>query len=91
MLPYQIYQALTDERTRDLVAAARRHEMLVADRYDSTDATESSSRLMDLIAQMVALFHIRRGVHPRSTVTSARASGSTMTSTSAAGPIGCSA
>jgi hypothetical protein len=100
MLPYQIYQALSEERTRELVAAAKRrelvaaakrHDQVAAARYDSRDATASSSRLNGLTARIMSLLNASRGARARSTVTSARGGGSTMTSGSAAGPIGCSA
>jgi len=81
MLPYQIYKALTDERTRAVVAAAERHRLLAAGRYSSTDTNESSSRFKDVTARTVALLQVRRGAGVRSTVTSV----------SGAGPMGCSA
>jgi len=89
MLPYQMYQALSEERSRELVAAAKRHELVAAARHDSRDATESSSRLKGLTARIAGVLNGSRGA--RSTVTSARGGGSTMTSASCAGPIGCSA
>lgn len=99
MLPYQIYQALSEERTRELVATAKRHqlvagakrhELVAAATYDSRDAAESSSRLKGLTTRIVGLLDGSRGARARSTVTSARGGGSTMTSGSGAGPIGCS-
>lgn len=80
MLPYQIYKALTDQRTREVVAAAERHRLLAEARYSSTDTIEPSSRFKDVTARTVALLQVRRG-----------AAGSTVTSTSGAGPMGCSA
>jgi hypothetical protein len=91
MLPYQIYQALTDQRTRDLMAAARHRELLAAAKHQHHDLTEPSSRLREVAAQMVALLHVRRGARSRSAVSSLRSSGSTMTSATGAGPMGCSA
>lgn len=91
MLPYQIYQALSEERTRELVAAAKRHKPVAANRYDSSDAPESSSHLKGLTARLAGLLNGSRGARARSTVTSTRGGGSTMTSGSGAGPIGCSA
>ena len=81
MLPYQIYKALTDERTREVVAAAERHRLLAEARYNSTDTIEPSSRFKDVTARTVALLQVRRGA----------GAGSTVTSTSGAGPMGCSA
>ena len=100
MLPYQIYQALSEERTRELVAAAKRHELIAAAkrhelvaaaRYDSRDTTQSSLHLRGLTARIAGLLNGSRGARTRSTVTSVRGGGSTMTSGSAAGPVGCSA
>lgn len=90
MLPYLFYRALADEHTRDLVAAARRHELIAATTHGSRHTTERASRLKDMASRMVFLLNgIRRSGAP-STVTSSRA-GSTLTSTSLAGPVGCSA
>ena len=80
MFPYQIYQALTDQRTHELVAAAERHRRLIEARYNSTDSNESPWRLRDLIARLAALLQVSKDA-PRTTVAS----------TSGAGPIGCSA
>jgi len=90
MLHYMLYKALADERTRDAVAAARRHALIAAAIRDSRDATERASRLKDVAARMMALLNGPRGARARSTVTSARG-GSSLTSASGAGPIGCSA
>ena len=79
MVPYQIYQALTDQRTHELVATARRHELLVPARHDSTDATEPSSPLRHATAQLAALLHVRGGARVRPAVTLSPG----------AGPIGC--
>ena len=81
MLHYMLYKALSDERTREVVAAAGRHQMTAAAIHDSRDAAERPSPLKDVTARMVALFNGLRGARARSTVTSA----------SGAGPIGCSA
>jgi hypothetical protein len=88
MLHYMLYKALSDERTRDAVAAARRHQLIDAAIHDSRHATERASRLHDVTARMVALLNGLRRAGARSTVTSARG-GSTITSASGAGPIGC--
>jgi hypothetical protein len=90
MLHYMLYKALSDERTRDAVAAARRHQLIDAAIHDSRHATERASRLQGVTARMVALLNGLRHAGARSTVTSARG-GSTTTSASGAGPIGCAA
>jgi hypothetical protein len=79
MVPYQIYQALTDQRTHELVAAAKRHELLVAARHDSTDATEPTWPLKHATAQLAALLHVPGGAGARCAVTLAPGGG----------PIGC--
>ena len=81
MLPYQIYQELTDQRTREVVAAAERHRLWAEARSNSTEATGSSWRLKDVTAWMAPLLHVRGQAKPRSTVAP----------TSGAGPVGCSA
>lgn len=86
MLHYMLYKALADERTRDRVAAARRYQLTAPAVDDSRDATERASRLRHVTARMVALLNGVRGA--RSAVTSSHG-GSTLTSASGAGPIGC--
>jgi hypothetical protein len=88
MLHYMLYKALSDERTRNAVAAARRHQLTAATIHDSRHATERASRLQGVTVRMVALLNGLRGARARSTVTSARG-GSNLTSASGAGPIGC--
>lgn len=78
MVPYQMYQALTGQRTRELVAAAKRRQMLVADR-DSMDTTGSTSPLKDLAAALASRLSVGRRGRARRTATP----------TSGAGPIGC--
>jgi hypothetical protein len=75
MFPYQIYQALADQHTREGIAAARRHELVTAAMQGATQATGSSSHLKALPARMLALVAARRGAR-RAT-------------TSTAGPMGC--
>lgn len=84
MLHYQLSMALTDLRIADLVADARRHELIAEAKRRQRDRGESSSRLdavSDRIARRVSLLNTRN---------TARA-GSTVTSLSDAGPMGCSA
>jgi hypothetical protein len=85
MFPYQIYQALADERAREGVAAAQRRGLVAeaiagAASRESGPASESwrSWRLKGLTARMVALVTGRRV-----------ARSSTTTTTSTAGPMGC--
>jgi hypothetical protein len=89
MLHYLLYKALSDERTRNAVAAARRHELIAAATHDSRDSTGWASRLKDVTNRMAALLSGTRGARAGSTVTSTRGGGSTMPSASGAGPIGC--
>ena len=93
MMHHQMYKALADQHTQEVVAAARRHERIGAVRHDSTDATPNRHP-KDLGAALMDLLHIRRGASTRSTRTapaSSRGAGSAMTSPSGAGPMGCSA
>ena len=80
MLHYLLYKALADERTRDRVAVARRHQLVADAIHDSRDAKSAGARLRDVAARMVALLSGRRGARPDATVTSPLG---------AAGPIGC--
>jgi hypothetical protein len=79
MFPYQIYQALSEQRIRDLMAEARRHELTVAARNVPRNPIRPSSRLKGVAARLVALLHLRGGAPARST----------MTTPSGAGPMGC--
>jgi hypothetical protein len=81
MFPYQIYQALSDQRTRDLIAEARHHELVAMASHARGDRTEPSFRLRRAAAQVWAGLHLRD---------SARV-GPTVTPVSGAGPMGCSA
>jgi hypothetical protein len=81
MFPYQIYQALADQRTREGIAAARRHELVTAALQGATPATRSPWRLKVLPARMAALVTGRRGA--RSAPKAPKAT------TSTAGPMGC--
>lgn len=91
MLHYLMHKALAEERTRDLVAVAKRHQLVAAAIADSRSANESASRLAVVAERMVALFNGRRGVRARSNVASVHGSGSSGALGSAAGPMGCSA
>lgn len=80
MFPYQIYQALSDQRMRELSAEARHHEMVAVARLARRERAESRYRLRHATARTLALLRFLRGAGADSTV-SARA----------AGPMGCSA
>ena len=82
MLQYLLFKALADERTRDVVEAARRHQLVAEAIRQPSEASSPSSHLRDVTARMVALLSGRRAPNPH-------ASGSRLTSASGAGPIGC--
>ncbi len=84
MLHYQMSMALTDLRIRDLLADARRHELIAEAKRAQSHRGESSSRLSAASEQIV------RTVSRLNSRDGARA-GSTVTSLSDAGPMGCSA
>jgi hypothetical protein len=79
VFPYQIYQALTDQRLRDLMAEARRHELVTEARSAHRDQAEASSRLKDTAAHIRVLLH----------VTGSREESTMATRSSGAGPMGC--
>lgn len=79
MFPYQIYQALADERVRDLMSQARGREQLAAARHARSSRTTSALTLRRAASQLWALARTRDS----SRATSAR------TSTRSAGPMGC--
>jgi hypothetical protein len=78
MLPYQIYQALTDERVRELLAEARRRDLTTAARHTPADLSASSYRLRNAAVRLLALLRVR-DARTRSATTSA----------TGAGPMGC--
>ena len=90
MLHYLMHKALAEERTRDLVAVAKRHQLVATAIADSRSANKSASRLAVVAERMVALFNGRRGVRA-SNVASLHGSGSSGALGSATGPMGCSA
>ena len=61
MMPYQIYKALTDERTREVVAAAERPRLPAEGQYSSTDTDESAPTVKAVTARTVAPPPGRRG------------------------------
>jgi hypothetical protein len=78
MLPYQIYQALSDERVRELLAEARRHDLMTEARRNPADLGKSSSRLRDATGRLLTLLRVR-DAQARTATTSA----------TGAGPMGC--
>jgi hypothetical protein len=90
MFPYQIYQALTEQRTRELMAEARHHELVHEARLARRGPAELSSGLRVLSLRLATLFHpsaraAARGPRARSAMTPPS------TSASNAGPMGCNA
>jgi len=85
MLHYLLYKALADERTRDLVAMARRRQMVAEAIHDSGDARTQAARLRDVAAGVVALLRVRRGAK----AASPRGGGVTLAPASDACPMGC--
>lgn len=79
MFPYQIYQALADERARNLMSQARGREQLAVARHARRGRTTPAFTLRRAASQLWALARTRDS----SRATSAR------TSTRSAGPMGC--
>ena len=78
MFPYQIYQALSDQHIRDMLAEARRHQRTVAAAHLApTKLPAYSSPPKNRVAHLLALAHLRRGARAASTTTSSP------------GPMGC--
>jgi hypothetical protein len=80
VFPYQIYQALSDQRIRELMAEARHHELVAIAKHSRMERTETPTRLKHAAAQLLALLHVGRDARASSRMTA-----------SAAGPMGCSA
>lgn len=76
MYPYQLSQALADQHILDLIASAERRAVPIWAAPGSGGHTQSSHRFRNLTSRLGAVLHARR---------------STMTRTSTAGPMGCSA
>ena len=81
MVPYQVYEVLSAQRNRELEARARRYEQRSSAQFALTGTTRPTSRFKGAVARIVGLVHVR---------SDARA-GSTTTSASGAGPMGCAA
>ncbi|MEP7193248.1 MAG: hypothetical protein ABI903_10315 [Actinomycetota bacterium] len=90
MFPYQIYQALTEQRMRELRAEARHHELVREVLRAERNQVRPPSGLRVLIDHLATLAHLStrapsNGARARSATTSPT------TSTSTAGPMGCNA
>jgi hypothetical protein len=83
MYPYQIYQALTDQRRRDLMAEVRRRELVKTARQAPRDPSRRTSRIRESSARIVALFRVSGGTPASSGRTSAAGAGS------GSSPMGC--
>jgi hypothetical protein len=69
MFPYQIDQALADQRIRDLIAEARLHDLaadarlhrrlVAAAQPAATDIIMRSSRLRTAVAHLLPVLHVR--------------------------------
>ena len=59
MVPYRIYQAVTDQRRRDPRADARRHELSTAARNTPLDQPHAPSRLGKAAGRLLSLLHAR--------------------------------
>ena len=89
MLHYLLYKALADERARDLVAVARRRQLVAEAIRDSKDGRSRAAHVRAFTVRMVALLNGRRGACPDGTASSTVGGGSRPISASNAGPIGC--
>jgi hypothetical protein len=89
MLHYLLYKALAEERARDLVAVARRRQLVAEAIRDSKDGRSRAAHVRAFTVRMVALLNGRRGARPGGTATSTLGGGSRPISASNAGPIGC--
>ncbi len=79
MVPYQIYQALFEQRAQELQAAARRHELVTQARRAQPDRTRGWFSLADAVVHLMSRLHAGRADRDTQTATTTRA----------AGPMGC--
>jgi hypothetical protein len=89
MFPYQINQALADQRTRELIAEARSHDLaadarrqrrqMAAAQPAATNVTVRSSRLWSALAHFLPVLHVRARARAELTATPDRG----------ASPMGC--
>lgn len=90
MFPYQLSQALAEQHVRDMVVAAQRHALVSEARRYRQHGPESSSRLADAVARILAVIQAGAPARTRAATGGARAS-ATRTSASTSGPMGCAA
>jgi hypothetical protein len=83
MYPYQIYQALTDQRRRDLMAEVRRRELVETARRGPGGPSRPTSRIRQSASRVLALIHVSSGTPASSGRTSAAGAGSDSS------PMGC--
>jgi hypothetical protein len=81
MYPYQIYQALTDQRRRDLMAEVRRRELVKTARQAPGNPSRPTSRIRQSSARIVALFRVSSGTRTSGQTSASAGSGSA--------PMGC--
>ena len=85
MFPYQIYQALTDQRRRDLMAEVRHRELVRIARQAPERPGRPTSRFRQSSARILALLRVSDGTRASSGGTSAASAGAGGQS----GPMGC--
>jgi hypothetical protein len=85
MFPYQIYQALTDQRRRDLMAEVRHRELIAAAIRARPNPGRPTSRIRQSSARILALLRVSDGTRASSGGTSAASAGAVGQS----GPMGC--
>jgi hypothetical protein len=83
MYPYQIYQALTDQRTRDLMAEVRRRELVETARQAPRRPGRPTSRIRQSSARVLAWLRVSGGTRASSGRTPAAGDGGQR------GPTGC--
>lgn len=89
MVPHQIYQALSQQRSQELKATGRRHELTAAAELTTARPSESWSHLKSVAARLVALVRPASRTANSGPASSAPRTKSQATSTSTAGPMGC--
>jgi hypothetical protein len=85
MYPYQIYQALTDQRRRDLMAEVRHRELVRTARQGPGSPSRPTSRIRQSSARILALLRVVGGTRASSGETSAASAGAGGQSS----PMGC--
>lgn len=87
MVPHQIYQALSQQRSHELKVNARRHEPTSAAEVGPANPSKSWSRLKNVVASLATLVRPSTRTATSSPASSAPTAKSTARST--AGPMGC--